>query len=107
MTNARIGMTSPGSPGLGLDGADVEMFTNAGTARTVVNVVQDGTSGWVVMGAKADQIVVDQPLPHDPVSAPMTVSGRSTAFEGQLGLQLRPLDVVGRRARRRRRRVKR
>ena len=56
-----------------------------------MSVAQQGTDGWVVTGANADQIVVDTPKPHDPVTQPITVSGQGTAFEAQLGVELRPL----------------
>jgi hypothetical protein len=62
-----------------------------------VSVAQQGNDGWVVTGANADQIVVDTPKPHDPVTPSITVSGQGTAFEAQLGLELRRFrskDVV-------------
>jgi len=80
MTNARVGATN---------GNVVEIFGNSrASIRTLVDVV-DSSAGWVVVGARADEIVVDQPQPYADPSSPMTVSGTSTAFEAQLGLQLR------------------
>ena len=80
MTNARVGATN---------GNVVEIFANSRTSiRTLVDVA-DSSAGWVVVGARADEIVVDQPQPYADPSSPMTVSGTSTAFEAQLGLQLR------------------
>jgi hypothetical protein len=95
MTNARLGQTIHGEPASGTNGppvANVEVFPNArSNARTTVNTVQTA-DGWVVTGANADLIVVDTPKPHDPVTQLITVSGQGTAFEGQLGVELRPLE---------------
>jgi hypothetical protein len=94
MTDARLGKTIigvPASPATGPHVANVEVFPNdRGNARTTVNTVEAGT-GWVVTGANADLIVVDAPKPHDPVTSLITVSGQGTAFEAQLGVELRPL----------------
>ena len=80
MTNARVGATNGGA---------VEVFGNSrASIRTVVDTV-DSSAGWVVVGARADEIVIDQPQPNADPTDPMTVSGTSTAFEAQLGLQLR------------------
>jgi hypothetical protein len=83
MTEARLGATT---------GNDVEVFPNAtGSARTLVHLLDDATRGWVVVGADADEIAVDTPAPHDALTSPLTVSGKSVAFEATLGVQLRPL----------------
>jgi hypothetical protein len=58
--------------------------------RTLVNVVEQPPRGWVVVGAVADEITVDTPHAHDPLSSPLAVSGRSRAFEAQLNVSLRP-----------------
>ena len=86
MTGETLGQTVH-SP----DGTTVEGFARGpGSARTLVDVA-DSSAGWVVIGARADEIEVDAPQPHDPVNDPLTVSGRSVAFEAQLGLEVRPL----------------
>jgi hypothetical protein len=86
MTNARLGSTEGDAVA-----ANVEIFPNSrGNARTVV-ILENRGAGWVVNGARADQIVVDTPQPEDPITSPVAVSGQSTAFEAQLGLELRPL----------------
>ena len=86
MTEETLGQTT-----LGTDTATVEGFARGpGSARTVVDLV-DTSAGWVVAGARADEIVVDTPQPHDAIADPLTVSGRSVAFEAQLGLEVRPL----------------
>ena len=94
MTNARLGQTVvgvPAAPATGPRVANVEVFPNArGTARTTV-ITAETSDGWVVTGANADNIVVDTPKPHDPVTQLITVSGRGTAFEAQLGVELRAL----------------
>jgi hypothetical protein len=99
MTNARLGTSILYDvPPPGRAGVEVEIFPNMrGNARTVVNVVPQSSSDWVVTGANADQIRVDTPKPHDPVTQLITVSGQGSAFESQLGLELRPLgtkDVI-------------
>jgi hypothetical protein len=92
MTNARLGQTIAGVPAGSTTGprvANVEVFPNErSNARTTVNTAESA-DGWVVTGASADQIVLDTPKPHDSVSQPITVSGQGTAFEAQLGVQLR------------------
>jgi hypothetical protein len=59
--------------------------------RTVVSVVQRSNGDWVVTGANADEIIVNEPRPGDVVTSPLTVSGEALAFEAQLNLELRPL----------------
>src|SRR5205814_2003474 len=87
MTNAQLGQTTSGG---GV--TTVEIFPRAGaTTRTVVSVVRQPNGSWVVVGAATDEIIVEQPHPGDPVTTPLTVSGRSIAFEAQLGLELRRL----------------
>lgn len=81
MTNALVGKAV---------GRDVPVFPNStGSERTVVHAEQRG-SNWVVVGADADEISVDTPKPNDPLASSVTVSGKSVAFEAQLGVQLRP-----------------
>ncbi|MEY2460253.1 MAG: hypothetical protein QOG30_2083, partial [Acidimicrobiaceae bacterium] len=80
MTHARVG-ASCCSP----DTTTVEIFPNdRGNARTVVQVEPRTRPGgqpaeWVVLGAMADNITVDTPKPHDPLTSPVTVSGKSLA----------------------------
>jgi hypothetical protein len=86
MTHARVGATT---------GNDVEIFPNdRGNARTVVHTAESSTHTFVVNGADADEIQVDTPKPNDPLAPTMTVSGRSVAFEAQIGIQLRPFGLV-------------
>jgi hypothetical protein len=40
------------------------------------------TDGWTATGAQADTIEVDEPLAFQRIESPLTVSGRSVAFEG-------------------------
>lgn len=87
MTEEQLGQSSRSAS---YGGAQVEGFPRGpGSARTVVDLVQT-SAGWVVVGAQADEIVVDDPLPLGGIEHPMHVSGRSVAFEAQLGLELRP-----------------
>lgn len=88
MTNARVGDVSP--PANAGGAFSVEIFPNErGSARTLVSVVEQEPQGFVVIGAAADQIVVDSPKPHDPVTPTILLSGQSIAFEAQVGVQLR------------------
>ena len=88
MTLARVGTTLPPADAGGA--SSVEVFANdRASLRTLVNVVEQPPRGWVVIGASADEIVVDTPKPHDPLAASMNLAGRSRAFEAQLGIQLR------------------
>jgi hypothetical protein len=87
MTNAQLGATTPGA-----DVTTVEVIPRPGaTLRTVVDVVQRSSGDWVVTGANADEIIVEEPRPGDVITSPLTVSGEALAFEAQLGLELRPL----------------
>ena len=82
MTHARLGKTADGA---------VEVFPNdRGSARTLVHVEAQGARGWVVLSAMADDITVDQPRAHDPLTPHMTVSGKSLAFEAVVNVELRP-----------------
>ena len=58
--------------------------------RTVVNVEERPGRGWVVLDAHADNITVDQPLAHDPLTSHVTVSGKSLAFEAVVNVELWP-----------------
>jgi hypothetical protein len=89
MTKARLGNTLPPADAHGA--STVEVFPNdRASLRTLVNVVEQPPLGWVVVGATADEIIVDTPHAHDPLSSPLAVSGRSRAFEAQLNVSLRP-----------------
>ena len=69
----------------------VEIFPNdRSTTRTVVQTTRDATGHWVVIGAAADEIQIDQPAVGAPLTSPLEVSGQSTAFEAQIALELRP-----------------
>jgi hypothetical protein len=91
MIHARLGQTLDTSNVR----SDVEIFPNdRGNARTLVALENRDAQGWVVLSAMADQIAVDQPKAHDPLSSSMTVSGTSVAFEAQVGIQLRPFGSM-------------
>src|SRR5581483_12006805 len=93
MTNARTGRTTV--PSSGGATTDVEVFPNAqSTALTLVSLMNDPSAGWVVVGARADQIVVEEPQPHTAPTATITVRGQSTAFEAQLALELRDVRAT-------------
>jgi hypothetical protein len=86
MTHARVGHTLVGN---------VEIFPNdRGNARTLVHVEERAPRGWVVLGADANEIAVDQPKAHDVLTNPLPVAGRSAAFEAQIGVELRPFGSM-------------
>ena len=87
MTHARVGATNEEN-----GTQNVEIFPNdRGSARSVVRVVEQPSRGWVVFEARADEIQVDQPARDASLTSPLTLAGRSTAFEATVGVQLRPL----------------
>ena len=88
MTQARVGKTEPGYE----YETNVEIFPNdQATVRTVVRVTNHLQAGFVVLGAAGDEIQVEQPTIMDnTLTSPLTVSGRSRAFEAQINVQLRP-----------------
>jgi hypothetical protein len=93
MSHARTGGTLPPADAGGA--TSVEVFPNdRGNARTLVSVEERPQEGWVVLGAAADQIVVDDPKPHDALTLPLSLSGRSVAFEAQLGVELRAFGTM-------------
>ena len=49
------------------------------------------TGGWVVTGARSDQVTIEQATVN---AAAIDVSGKSEAFEAQIALQLRPLATT-------------
>jgi hypothetical protein len=88
MTQAHVGKTEPGYE----YETNVEIFPNdrAGI-RTVVRVTNYSQTGFVVLGAAGDEIQVERPtVMENTLTSPLTVSGRSRAFEAQINLQLRP-----------------
>ena len=55
--------------------------------------------GWVVLGSAAPSIVVDQPTTGATVTSPLTVRGRTQAFEGTVEVEVRrdgALTPIGR-----------
>jgi hypothetical protein len=85
MTHARV-VGSGGNEAM----AEVAIVPNdRASARTNVQLENRGEQGWVVVGAKADQIEVDTPTPHTALTLPLSLAGRSVAFEAQIGVELR------------------
>jgi hypothetical protein len=63
----------------------IETFT-----PTVVFVRQLGTDGtWWVIGSATENVVVDEPRVGDQIASPLTVSGRSSASEGTVYVEIR------------------
>lgn len=56
--------------------------------------VDEREGGWVVTGASTEYVIVNDPLPGQSVSTPVTVSGSATASEGNIRLEARPLAVT-------------
>ena len=72
---------------------DVDVVPNGGAAaRTVVRTTRDAAGHWVVIGARADEIVLDKPAADDALASSLVISGRSTAFEAQIAIELRPYN---------------
>lgn len=62
-------------------------------AATVVSLRELFPGGpWTVVGAAADEIVLDRPAAGATISSPATLSGRSTAFEATVSVEVRHLS---------------
>ena len=60
-----------------------------GVATTVSLVASPGGTTWWVVGATTPVISVSTPARDATISSPVTVSGRSTAYEGVVNVDLR------------------
>jgi hypothetical protein len=77
--------------GINGDHAIVDFFRSAsGAGAMSVDLVRHADH-WFVVGARANEIVVDTPRTYEAITNPLTVSGQSVAFEAQLGLEVRPV----------------
>lgn len=56
---------------------------------TIVLLRRIDRRGWVVVGCSADTIQVDQPAGGTRATSPLTVRGRTQAFEGQVDIEVR------------------
>lgn len=69
---------------------EVEVRSIDTFAPTVVFVRQLGTdSTWWVIGSATENIIVDQPQVGDQIGSPLAVSGRSSASEGTVYVEIR------------------
>lgn len=69
---------------------EVVLHAGVGGGATTVMVRQLDSSGrWSVIGAATADIVVASPSALDLVRSPLMVTGRSTAFEGVISVQVR------------------
>lgn len=99
-----LGMTRPVTFGARTHAGVVEVPVGFGTGEggfvipdpkptTVVQLRQLGGQGdgapWSVVGATADQIVVDSPSHGALISSPVPVSGQASAFEGTVSVEVR------------------
>jgi hypothetical protein len=64
---------------------------DGGQARPPVTVVSvaRGPDGWAVTSASTEQIQVAKPQPDQAVTSPVTVTGKASAFEGSVQVQVR------------------
>jgi len=70
--------------------AKVSLRPSAGGRVTTVMLVRSATGGtWWVVGASTPTIVVSAPAPDAVVTSPVTLSGRSTAYEGVINVDVR------------------
>jgi hypothetical protein len=101
-----LGMTTSQVSTPRVDGANATVELRAigesGRATGIVSVVSlrriEGR-GWVVLGSAAPSIVVDQPTTGATVASPLTVRGRTRAFEGTVEVEVRrdgALTPIGR-----------
>lgn len=75
-----------------ISGAEATIeFTPGPTATltTVVSLRRIDVRGWIVVGCAAPSIVVDQPAAGAAVTSPLTVRGRTQAFEGHVDVEVR------------------
>jgi hypothetical protein len=82
----------------------VTVRPSASAGATSVVTLREIVPGgpWTVVGSAADEIVVDRPTAGAAVSSPVPLSGRSTAFEATVSVEVRHLagatagETVGR-----------
>lgn len=74
-------------PSVELSGDNVLIRAHGAGATTVVET-RNTPSGWIVIGARTDQIVLEGVGDGSP--APATVSGRASTFEAQIVIEVRP-----------------
>lgn len=86
-------------PGSDADSGIVDVMSFEGGTLTRVSVAKlSDDVGWVVVGAENEHLVVESPTAGDTVGSPITVSGRSTAFEGTVDVLIREdgrMDPLG------------
>jgi hypothetical protein len=69
---------------------EVEITAGNGVLTTVVFVRQlTDDDSWWVLGAASENITIDEPAQGTVVSSPLTISGRASAFEGTVDVELR------------------
>lgn len=69
---------------------EIDVRATADGFATTVLVCQLGGGGrWFVLGSITDNIQPSEPVPRTRVSSPLQVRGRSTAFEGDLSVEVR------------------
>ena len=68
---------------------EVDVRPKAGSPFVTTVVLRRAGEAWVVMAAKARNIVVESPVALDLISSPVIVSGTSSSFEGNVVVQVK------------------
>lgn len=87
-----LGMATPQLSPPEVSGAnatvDVRPLPTA-AVRTVLSLRRLDVRGWIVVGCAAPSITVDQPVASATATSPLTVRGRTQAFEGHVDVEVR------------------
>lgn len=89
-TNPVVGPFQAGADG---SGTVVVRAKPASTSATTIQLRRlEPDRDWWVVGATNPDIELDRPMPLDATSSPVTLTGRSSAFEGNVGVTIRADD---------------
>ncbi len=86
-----LGMTSPtvGTYRAGDSrSGEIDIHAFAGGVATTLSVREDGVRGWRVFDVRSPNLELTTPKTLDKVTSPMTLTGRSVAFEGVVHVTL-------------------
>ena len=72
---------------------EIDIHPNPRVSIRTILTVQERDIGWIVTSANSPDIEIDQPTDDELVTSPLTVTGRSIVFEGQV--QVAILEEVG------------
>lgn len=86
-----LGMTSP-TVGTYREGdsrsGEIDIRSSPGGVATTLSVREDAARGWMVIDARSPSLELATPATLDAVSSPITLTGRSVAFEGVVHMTL-------------------